>query len=95
MALFKEIELDSGIVLKYHRIVAVTKVTNWSIILEIAGYTSKEKREQEIQQLANNKKITPYIDTTFVNLDYNENMTIKDLYSYLKTTEKYKGATDD
>ena len=95
MALIKEIELDNGIVLKYHRIVTVTKITNWRTIIEVAGYTNKEKREQEIQQLASNERITPYIDTTFINLDYDENTTIKDLYAYLKTTDKYKGAEDD
>lgn len=95
MALIKEIELDNGIVLKYHRIVTVTKITNWRTIIEVAGYTNKEKREQEIQQLASNERITPYIDTTFINLDYDENTTIKDLYAYLKTIDKYKGAEDD
>ena len=53
MALLKTIELDSGIVLNYHRIVTITKVTNHSTVIEIAGYTSKEKREQEVHQLTN------------------------------------------
>lgn len=94
MALLKTIELDSGVVLNYHRIVAINKVTNHSTVLEIAGYTSKEKREQEIQQAANREEITAYIDTTFMSVDYDENTTIKDWYDYLKTTEKYKGAED-
>lgn len=94
MALSKTIELDSGIVLNYHRIVSINKVTNRATILEIAGYTSKEKREQEIQQAANREEITAYIDTTFMSVDYDESATIKDWYDYLKTTEKYKGAQD-
>ena len=95
MALLKTIELDSGIVLKYHRIVTITKVTNHSIILEIAGYTSKEKREQEMEQLAAGQIITPYIDTYFMSVDYDEESTIVDWYTYLKTTDRYVGAEDD
>ena len=95
MALLKTIELDSGIVLNYHRIVTITKVTNHSTILEIAGYTSKKKREQEAQQFKNGEEITVYIDTTFVSVDYDEDTTIKDWYAYLKTTDKYVGAEDD
>ena len=95
MALIKTIELDSGIVLNYHRIVTITKVTNHATILEIAGYTSKEKRELEVQQLNNGEEITAYIDTSFMSVEYDENTTIKDWYDYLKTTEKYSNAEDD
>lgn len=95
MALLKEIELENGVVLNYHRIVTITKVTNHSTILEIAGYTSKEKREQEIQQLANGEDVTPYIDTVFISVPYDEKNTIKDLYTYLKTIDRYIGAEDD
>lgn len=95
MALLKEIELENGIILNYHRIVTITKVTNHSTILEIAGYPSKKKREQEIQQLANDEEVTVYIDTTFMSVDYDEKSTIKDWYTYLKTTDKYSGAEDD
>ena len=95
MALLKSIELSNGIVLNYHRIVTITKITNHSIVLEIAGYTSKEKRKQEIQQLANGEEVTAYINTSFMSVDYDEKSTIKDWYNYLKTTDKYAGAEDD
>ena len=95
MALLKSIELDSGIVLNYHRIVTITKITNHSTVREIAGYTSKVKREQEVEQFKNGEEITVYIDTTFMSVDYDEASTIKDWYAYLKTTEKYIGAEDD
>ena len=94
MALLKQIELDNGIILNYHRIVAITKVTNHSTILEVAGYTSKEKRDQEISQLMNGEEVTVYIDTSFMSADYDENTTIKDWYDYLKTTEKYLDSED-
>jgi hypothetical protein len=95
MALLKRIELDSGVVLNYHRIVSITKVTNHATVIEIAGYTSKEKRYLEIQQLADGTMVTAYIDTNFMSVDYDEETTIKDWYAYLKTTEKYNGAEDD
>lgn len=95
MALLKRIELDNGVVLNYHRIVSITKVTNHATIIEVAGYTSKEKRELEIQQLADGSIITAYIDTSFMSVNYDEDTTIKDWYAYLKTTEKYNGAEDD
>ena len=95
MALLKTIELDSGIILNYHRIVSINKITNHSVILEVAGYTSKTKRDQEVQQRMNNEMITTYIDTTFISADYDEQSTIKDWYAYLKTTDKYSDAIDD
>ena len=94
MALLKSIELNNGVVLNYHRIVTITKITNHSIVLEIAGYTSQEKREQEIRQFKNGEDINVYIDTSFINVDYDETTTIKDWYDYLKTTDKYSGAED-
>lgn len=94
MALLKTIELDSGIILNYHRIVTITKVTNHSTIIEVAGYTSKEKRDQEVQQLANSEEVSAYIDTTFISVHYDEGMTIKDWYDYLKTTDRYLDAED-
>lgn len=94
MALLKEIELDNGVVLNYHRIVTITKITNHSTVLEIAGYTNKTKREQEVEQFKNGNEITVYIDTNFMSVDYNEESTIKDWYDYLKTTDKYLNAED-
>jgi hypothetical protein len=64
-------------------------------VLEVAGYTSEAKRDQELQQIANGETITVYINTALMSADYDENMTIKDWYNYLKTTQKYSGAEDD
>ena len=94
MALLKTIELDSGIVLNYHRIVTITKITNHSTVIEIASYTSEDKRNQEVQQIENGQEITAYIDTSFMSVDYDENATIKDWYDYLKTTDRYLDAED-
>lgn len=97
MALKKEIELINGIKLNYHRIVSINKVTNRGMIIEVASYISKEKRQEEIDyynSTEENKKMNVFIETTYVNKQYSENETIKDLYEYLKTTDKFKDAED-
>lgn len=98
MALLKKIELENGIIVNYHRIVTINKVTNSSTIIEVASYISEEKRQEEIEALAKGQEtgeavtMNIFIDTTYINKEYVEDETIKDLYDYLKTTEKFKAA---
>ena len=94
MALFKTIEQDNGVILNYHRIVSINKITNRNVVVEIAGYTSKEKRDEEIRKQFSGQEYNIYIDTTYMSVDYDETSTIKDWYDYLKTTDKYKDAQD-
>lgn len=112
MALKKQITLDSGIVVNYHRINSIDFITNWSINISISSYISKEQRDKEAQYQAIGKKqirgekLTPeelaflnkplniVIEGDFLEIEYNENLSIKDMYEYLKTTEKYKDAID-
>lgn len=44
--------------------------------------------EQELLE----KGINVFIETEYINIPYNENMTIESAYEYLKTLEKYKNA---
>ena len=92
MALSKKIELENGITVNYHRIVSINKITNSAIIIEVASYISKAKRLEEIEKQGQEMNI--FIDTTYLNKEYNETDTIQDLYDYLKTTEKFKDAED-
>ena len=94
MALKKEIELENGIVLNYHRIVSINKITNYETIIEIASYTSEEKREIEKEALENGEAFNVFIETIFLNKEYDETDTIENLYEYLKTTEMFEGAED-
>lgn len=97
MALKKKIELDNGITVNYHRIVSINKITNNSNIIEIASYTNEEKRQEEIDyynSTEEDKSMNVFIDTTYIEKEYNENETIEDTYDYLKTTEKFKDAED-
>ena len=92
MALLKKIELDNGVTVNYHRIVSINKITNKSIVIEVASYTSDEKRQEELAKEGQAMDI--YIHTTYLNKEYNETDVITDLYDYLKTTEKFKDAED-
>lgn len=47
MALQKEIELENGIVLNYHRITSLNKITNISNNIEVNSYISESQREKE------------------------------------------------
>lgn len=112
MALYKEIELDNGIIVNYHRIVSLNKITNQQNIIEVASYINEGKREiekeyQEIQaksargeELTEEEKeilekgINVFIDTTYIDKEYNAEENIENCYEYLKTTEKFKDAKD-
>ena len=87
--------MENGITVNYHRVVSINKITNNSNVVEVASYTSKEKREEEIEYYNStdeNKVMNVFIDTTYVGMDYDENISIKEVYDYLKTTDKFKDA---
>ena len=92
MALKKEIELNNGIILNYHRIVSINKITNHETIIEVASYASEAKREIEKEALENGTAFDVYIHTTYFNKEYDETDTIENLYEYLKETEIFKDA---
>lgn len=100
MALKKQIELPNGIITNYHRIVSINKITNNTTLIEVASYISEEKRQEEAEALRIGQEtgeavpMNVFIETTYLNKEYVENETIKDLYDYLKTTDKFKDAED-
>lgn len=47
MALLKPITLDNGIVVTYHRITSLNKITNVSNTIEVNSYISEPTRENE------------------------------------------------
>lgn len=64
MAIQKMIELENGVILNYHRITSLNKITNISNIIEISSYPNssqreKEKAYQELQiKSINNEELT-------------------------------------
>lgn len=95
MALSKEIELENGTKVSYHRIVDITKVVNRYVSLQIASYVNEEQRQKEIDFYPPDGESTIFcIYSEILNLPYDEDKTIQDYYDYLKTTDKYKDAID-
>lgn len=63
MALKKEIQLENGIILNYHRIANLSKITNISNTIEVNLYINAEQREkerryQELQKRSTTNELT-------------------------------------
>lgn len=95
MALIKEIILDNGITTNYHRIVSVNNITNLKSIIEVASYTSKEKREEEKQKLEQKLPMNIYKYTRYISKDYDESLNVNSAYSYLTTLDEFKDSKED
>ena len=74
MGLKKEITLGNGVSVNYHRIVSINNITNVSTIIEVASYTSEEKRKEEKTAIENAEPMNIYIDTDYINKEYEENL---------------------
>lgn len=96
MALEKNITLENGITLNYHRIVSINKITNNSTIIEVASYINESERQKEINYYnsTEEKEMNVFIETNYIEKEYNETDTIGNLYSYLKTTKMFENSTD-
>lgn len=94
MALSKEIVLDNGITVNYHRIVSVNIITNMNNIIEIASYTSDDKRDEEKDALTDGKHMNIFMRTTYVNTEYDQSMTVEDAYKWIKELPEFEGAED-
>lgn len=95
MAVIKEIELENGIIVNYHRVVSVNNITNVSSVIEVGSYTSKSKREEEKEKIAQHGPMDIFIGTEYISIPYEETLNVVGAYEYLKTTEKFEGAEDD
>ena len=95
MALIKEIILDNGITVNYHRVVSVMNITNQASIIEIASYTSKAKRLEEKAAVASGTEMDVFIKAERPSIAYDKDLDVDGAYAYLKTLEKFAGYTDD
>lgn len=95
MAIIKNITLDNGVIVDYHRVVSVNNVTNISSIIEVASYTGKSKREEEKQAIMNAKPMNVFIHSNYLSVPYNPELNVNSAYEYLKSTEEYANGTDD
>ena len=94
MALIKEITLDNGVVINYHRVTSVMHITNNSTIIEVSSYTSKEKRLIE-KTTTDGSDINVFINTKRYSIPYNSKMDVDSAYEYIKGLDEFKNAEND
>ena len=96
MALKKDIILENGITLNYHRVVSVSNITNQQSIIEVASYINETQRQKEIDWYNSVAKtdINVYIDSKYYSKEYDENLNVVNAYEYLKTLEEFTDAED-
>ena len=94
MALAKEIELPSGVTVRYHRVVSLNCITNAANLVEVASYTSAEKRAEERAALESGEPMDVFIETSVFEAHYDQTMTIESAYAYLKALPEFEGAAD-
>ena len=96
MALKKDITLNNGIILNYHRVVSVNNITNQQSIIEVASYINEEQREKEKEWYENKKQtdMNVFIDTKYHSKEYDKELNVDNAYEYLKTLEEFEGSED-
>lgn len=108
MALQKDIELDNGIILNYHRIININQTINETTDIIVASYVNENKRreEQHYKELQDKEDRTPeedlelenhrtiFYELDFIKVPYNKDMNVDSAYKYLVTLDKYKNAKD-
>ena len=95
MALIKEIKLGNGVTVNYHRVVSINSIVNKETIIEVASYTSKEKREEEKTALNEHKPMDVYIFTNHLSMPYSQTMDVNEAYEYMKNLEDFEGYKDE
>ena len=93
MGLIKENELPNGVNLSYYRIVSLTTVVGVQTEIELAGYISQEKREEE-QQCDPEIGCDVYIDTQYLVVDYDPDFSVNKAYALLKAMPEWEDAED-
>lgn len=84
MALSKAIELQNGVTVCYHRIVTLNIVTNVANLIEVCGYTSQAKREEERTAIEGAERANVYTHTVVFTAPYDQGMTVATAYDWLK-----------
>lgn len=96
MALKKKIQKPNGVVLEYHRIAMVKIDVNQQCTILVESYLNEDGREYEKSYARGEieEPVFPYTSAEYINLDYDENMNVKNAYEWLKQQPEYEGAED-
>lgn len=93
MGLSKKITLDNGAVTNYHRIARIEHLVGQETGVTVYSYTSQAKRKEELKTEGED-----YLDTRIAEqwyqLEFDDTLTVKGAYEYLKTLDEFGGAKD-
>jgi len=100
MGIKKDETLPNGIPLNYYRIVSLTTIVNQQTIIELAGYVTQDARQAEqdaqaeAQETGEYPETDVFIDTRFIEVDYDPEMSVTKAYEYLKSLPEWEDAED-
>ena len=95
MALYKEIELEDGVTVSYHRINTLNVVTNIETIIEITSYLSPDKRQEQKDMGQDHMFWSGYNSTRYVSAPYLEDFSIKSAYKWLQENDELLAGAED
>lgn len=101
MAIKKQVVANNGITTEYHRIAMLKIDTNQQNTILVHSYLSEAGRQIEkdyaaglYNDLEEGMMNWPYVDSQYINFEYNGEMTITAAYEYLKSLPEFEGAED-
>ena len=97
MALKKVITKPNGLSLEYHRIGMVKIDTNEQITILLHSYLNEEGRNYEkayARGEIEGEPVFPFVDSQYIPFEYDEEMSVKNAYIWLKQQPDFKDAED-
>lgn len=91
MAIKKNIELDNGITLTYHRIVRIQSIINYDSMIELQSYMSQQNR---LREKGNPSNVDIYTEASYYNIPYDPELNVTKAYEYIKSLPEFEGAED-
>lgn len=101
MAIKKKVTASNGIVTEYHRIALVTVDMNNQVTVLVNSYLSEDGRQIEkdyakglYNDLEPGGMVFPFVQSQYINLPYDPDMTAEKAYRSIKKTSEFEGAED-
>ena len=91
MAIKKNIELNNGITLTYHRIVRIQSIINYDSMIEVQSYMSKQNR---LREKGNPSNVDIYTEASYYHIPYDPELNVTKAYEYIKSLPEFEGAED-
>lgn len=91
MAIKKNIELDNGITLTYHRVVRIQSIINYGNMIEVQSYMSQQNR---LREKGNPSHVDIYTEAFYYNIPYDPELNVTKAYEYIKSLPEFEGAED-